>query len=118
MNRTILPKRAISETLAPLYVWFKFGYADISLPMAIVSAGGVVILLLKSWGVDIQPWMFPVAFVSVVAFCILYGFLSVRYHFQNKVNDYINKNTNPQVAMIEHIARDVEDIKRTLGEKP
>ena len=105
------------DWIIPYYAWFKFGYADVSLPMAIISVSGVLLTLVTVKGMDVSLGVIVIAVASVVGVCIAYGYISVKYNFQNRVNDYLNRNTNPHVAMIPKMAEDIEKIKKCLEKR-
>jgi hypothetical protein len=96
------------DRLVPFYVWFALGFGVVSLFIAIINFGMILITLLTVKGISVPSWSVIAVAISLFVGLTFVGWFFVRYDIQNRIAEYQNLNMNPQ---IKQIADDVKWLK-------
>lgn len=99
----------ITDKIIPYYVWFGMGYGTISLFIAMINFGMLLVTLLTVRGIAIPGWMIAVVAATVMTACITVGWFLTKYDIQNRIAEYQNMNLNPQIRQIAEDARYIRE---------
>ena len=100
------------DTLIPYYYWFKSGFGEISLPMALVNLAMLITTLLTVKGIYIPLWVIPVIAVFVIGGCVFVGWFMQTYEINSRINSLVNQKQNPEIKSMHD---DMKLIKKHLG---
>lgn len=101
-----------TDVLIPYYVWFKFGFYDASLPIALLNFVTIVVVLFTQKGIEIPTVVIPVIASLMIVGCTFWGWFLQHYGISERMASYLNQNQNPEIREIhESIIR----IERKLG---
>jgi hypothetical protein len=98
----------------PLYVWFAAAFGMISMILGALNFGMLAVTLITVKGIYIPTWMIPVVAITIIAYCIIMGFIMEKYDIMNRILNHQNRNQNPQMKQI---SEDVAAIKKMLEER-
>lgn len=79
--------------------------------IGIANFGMLAVTLITVKGIYIPLWLIPAIGISVVGGCIWIGWFFIRYDIQNRITEYLNANSNPQINQIQS---DLNAIKERL----
>jgi hypothetical protein len=103
----------ITDRLIPYYYWFKYGYAELMIPVAIVNITFVAITLITVKGISIPLWLEIGLPISAGIACIVIGWFMQRYNITARVNSVANLYNN---AELRKIYDDVDYIRKYIEE--
>lgn len=104
----------LTDKLIPIWVWFLYG---IGMVQQVLGTAALVISLATYAtvkGIYVPAWVIPIAIVGISLALIGLGKMLVIFDVQNRINSYVNQNTNPELS---EMHREILAIKRILEPK-
>ncbi len=100
------------DTYAKYRVWFNIGFADMSLPIAIISCAGSLAAVLLLKGISAPFILIGIGVVVVILLCIWWGKFCEKHNIPKRINSRVNQMQNKEVMEIHD---DVKKIMKKLG---
>lgn len=96
------------DTIIPYYYWFKNGFGEISVPMALVNLALLVVTMITVKGIYIPLWIVPIIAVVVICACVGVGWFFEKYDINSRIATHVTKKQNPMLNEMFEILKKME----------
>ena len=83
----------------------------------LINYGMNLVTVVTVKGLFIPLWAVPLIVLVGILICIAVGYYFEKYSVWNRITSYANKGSNPEVAKINQMAVDIQEIKKMLQER-
>ena len=103
--------KPLVDYLVAVQLWFEYGFARVSIVLAAVNTGMLIVTVITVKGLYVPLWVVPSVVAVVCVACVVAGYYYETRGIWGKMISRQNRNMNPEFV---RLCDDVEKIKRKL----
>lgn len=104
----------VVDKLIPLYYWFKTGFGETSIPLALVNFTTIVFVALTQRGIEISLLTIPLIASGIMVGVVFIGWFMEKYDVNSRLATHAITKQNP---MLNEMYDDIKVIKYKLDKK-